>query len=425
MYIYILAFLVIALLIYFWKRSRITIISVKNNVLPILCFIFLLCLVIFPETSVNGAVKGINLWLNTVFPSLFPFFVASEILYGTGIIRMIGAFLEPVMRPLFNVPGSGSFALAMGITSGYPVGARITSSLRTSGLLSRHEAERLLAFTNNSGPLFIIGAVSTGMFKLPAIGVFMWACHVAACITVGIIFRFAYHKKNRSTFGPDKKKTLPFTQPKKEKPSNPGKLIGDAVGNSINLVLMIGGFIILFSVIIDILMKTGLISILSSIIAYPFEFIGVDENTIKALISGFFEITTGTNMAANGNMPLIMRLAAASAIIGWAGISVHLQVSSVIKETDISIKPYLFGKLLQGTIAAIYTVIGYQIMEGKISEYVQAFAFAKSTPAGWYVSLADSIRLLGLSFLTILILIFISSIIKAVFLFIKKLTAHV
>jgi len=93
----------------------------------------------------------IFLWFNVVFPSLFPFFVASEILYRTGFIKAIGILLEPIMRP-FNVPGCGSFAFAMGITSGYPVGAKITASMREEKLLSKTESERLLSFTNNSGP---------------------------------------------------------------------------------------------------------------------------------------------------------------------------------------------------------------------------------------------------------------------------------
>lgn len=81
-----------------------------------LCFIF--CMVIFPDTSLKASIKGLNLWFNIVFPSLFPFFVASYIITQTGLSKAIGVLLEPVMRPLFKVPGCGSIALLMGITSG-------------------------------------------------------------------------------------------------------------------------------------------------------------------------------------------------------------------------------------------------------------------------------------------------------------------
>ena len=60
--------------------------------------------------------------------------------------------------------GIGAYAFIMGIISGYPVGAKIVTEFRKNGDCSRAEAERLLAFTNNSGPLFIIGSVGISMF---------------------------------------------------------------------------------------------------------------------------------------------------------------------------------------------------------------------------------------------------------------------
>ena len=116
-----------------------------------LCIIFILCLILLSNTAVKAAMNGLVLWAGVVVPSLFPFFVSAEILNSTGFIRASGVLLEPVMRPLFNVPGCGSFALALGVTSGYPVGAKITCDFRSKGDLTRIEAERLLAFTNNSG----------------------------------------------------------------------------------------------------------------------------------------------------------------------------------------------------------------------------------------------------------------------------------
>ena len=113
--------ILIAILIavsYNLKSKRV--IHLRPLLLPFGCITFILLLIIFSHTAVESASKGINLWLNVVFPSLFPFFVASEILNRTGFIKSVGILLEPIMRPLFNVPGCGSFALAMGVTSGYP-----------------------------------------------------------------------------------------------------------------------------------------------------------------------------------------------------------------------------------------------------------------------------------------------------------------
>ena len=95
-------------------------------------------------------------------------------------------------------PVHGAFALAMGITSGYPVGAKVASDLYIKNLCTKTEAERLLAFTNSSGPLFIIGAVGTGMFFDSKVGLLLFLTHFLASISVGILFRF--YKRRNSCF---------------------------------------------------------------------------------------------------------------------------------------------------------------------------------------------------------------------------------
>ena len=44
-------------------------------------------------------------------------------------------------------------------------------------------------------------------------------------------------------------------------------------------------------------------------------------------------------------------------LLGFGGISIMLQVLSIISKSDISIKPYILGKLLQGLLAAFYTFL--------------------------------------------------------------------
>ena len=347
------------LLIALYNFKPTSVIYLKRLLLPLVCVIFILFLILFSNTAVDSASKGINLWLNVVFPSLFPFFVASEILYRTGFIKSLGILLEPIMRPLFNVPGCGSFALAMGITSGYPVGAKLTANMREEKLLTKTESERLLSFTNNSGPLFIVGAVAVGMFNNPKIGFVLLFCHILACITVGILFRFYGRKENTVKKTENNKVLKKF---KKElantKSVNIGEILGDSIRSSINTILAIGGFIILFSVIINLLLETGIINIAATLLSILFPLKGISREVIAPVLSGFFEITTGINMISKlEGISFAQQLSAISLILGWAGLSVHFQVYSIISKTDISIKPYLIGKFMHGLFAAIYVWI--------------------------------------------------------------------
>ena len=77
----------------------------------------------------------------------------------------------------------------MGISLGYPVGAKIVSTLRMENSCTKTEAERLLAFTNTSGPLFIIGSIGVGMFGNNKIGILLLITHFVSSIIVGILFR--------------------------------------------------------------------------------------------------------------------------------------------------------------------------------------------------------------------------------------------
>ena len=141
------------------NKSKFYIIRLKKLVLPLILILFTCSLIIFSKTNLNAAKNGLILWANSIVPTLFPFFVATELLSHTNFTYYLGKLLNPFMKPLFNIRGEGAFGLIMGIISGYPVGAKIAANFRKNNICSKEECERLLSFTNNSGPLFIIGTV--------------------------------------------------------------------------------------------------------------------------------------------------------------------------------------------------------------------------------------------------------------------------
>ncbi len=143
---------------------KVLFLSFKKVVFISIILGFIVCLVLFSSSNLEAAKEGLIIWTGSIIPSLFPFFVATEILCSTNFINVLGKNLNRIMRPVFNVPGQGSLALIMGIISGYPTGAKMVTNLREKKICSRIEAERLLCFTNNSGPLFIISVVRNNYF---------------------------------------------------------------------------------------------------------------------------------------------------------------------------------------------------------------------------------------------------------------------
>ena len=178
------------------KKSYFYIFKIKKLLLPFILTLFTICLILFSTSNLSAAKKGLTLWANSIVPSLFPFFVATELLSHTPFTYYLGKLLNRFMKPVFNIRGEGSFAFIMGIISGYPMGAKIAADFRTNNICSKEECERLLSFTNNSGPLFIVGTVGISMFANSTIGFILLITHLLASITVGIVFRFWKYNVN-------------------------------------------------------------------------------------------------------------------------------------------------------------------------------------------------------------------------------------
>jgi sporulation integral membrane protein YlbJ len=324
-----------------------------------------IALVAHPETSFHAAVRGLKIWWEVVFPALLPFIVLSEILMGIGVVHFVGVLLEPLMRPLFNVPGTGGFVLTMGFSSGYPVAAKLTTRLREQGSLTRAEGERLVSFTTTGDPLFVIGAVAIGFFHSEQLGFIMAFSHYVSAVLIGLIYRF------HAPFAPSSKRleknqlplplrALQAMHRARLRDARPfGRLMGEAVQSALHTLFMVGGFIIVFSVMIQLFTTINLTDLLSNLLSILLGPLGLPPAFSKALIAGFFEVTLGAQ--ATSDVPdyvsLVWKAAVASAIISWGGLSVHAQVASILSQTDIRVAPYLLARVMHAVLAGLLTIV--------------------------------------------------------------------
>lgn len=316
-----------------------------------------------PEISFNAAVKGLKLWWDVVVPALLPFFVGGQILMGLGVVHFMGVLLEPPMRPLFNLPGIAGFVCAMGLASGYPIGAVLTAQLRKNDEISVAEGERLMSFANTADPLFMSGAVAVGMFGSASVAGTLIAAHYISAVATGLVLRF--WRTTAPTTGTGKASqggllTRAFHEMlvARERDARPfGKLFGDCIRASMETLFLIGGFIILFAVITEILNETGFVGLFALLVSPVISWLGVDPGISPSLMGGLFEITLGSQLAAEVSAPLADRLIAASAIIAWAGLSVHAQVAAIIQGTGMSMVPYIAARLVHALLAGLATAI--------------------------------------------------------------------
>ena len=347
-------------------KIKIFICSIRKNAISIIFCLFSICLVIFSASNLASARNGLVLWATAVVPSLFPFFVATELLSYTNIISLLGKYFNKIMRPLFGVPGEASFAFLMGLISGYPVGAKIVSTFEETGICTKEEAERMLAFTNNSGPLFIIGTVGISLFGNAKIGILLFVTHVLSCITVGILLNIISHFKNSKNFSNrngnylNKKCSRYSTNSKNEVIgfSSLGEILGKSITSATSTVLLIGGFVVIFSVVISILNQSGIIDFASTVFSPVLSVFKIPTEFAGSIASGIVELTNGVNLVASVSLEVLpIKIILCAFLLGFGGFSVLLQVFSIISKCGLSIKTYFIGKLLQGVIASVYTYI--------------------------------------------------------------------
>ena len=315
--------------IFLWKGIKPNMKKIKNSfkkyILPLIFLIFTLNLILFSNTNITAARNGLILWANNVVPTLFPFFIATELLSYTNVCEKISVYLSKIIRPLFNCPGCGAYAFILGLISGYPVGAKIVTSLYNNGMCTKDEANRMLAFTNNSGPLFIVGTVGITLFRNSVIGILFLITHILASITVGIILgllsKFNHTEDSNSVEFSNFNSSIKYCTF-----SNLGEVIGNSIFSSIKTILMVGGFIVLFSCIISIFNSSHVIILFEAFFSPLFRLIHLDTSFIKPCITGLLELTNGLSLVCQ--IPckkLSINIIICAFLLGFGGLSILLQ----------------------------------------------------------------------------------------------------
>ncbi|MGG4550848.1 sporulation integral membrane protein YlbJ [Paenibacillus humicus] len=365
-------------------------------------------MVYYPAVSWEAGVTGLAIWWEVLFPSLFPFFVISELMLGFGIVHFIGKLLDPLMKPLFRIPGSGGFVAAMGFASGYPVSAKLATKLREQRLISRVQGERLVAFTTSSDPIFLIGAVSVGFFGSSQLAGILALAHYGSALLLGIMLRFYGTGEERLLQGnaidmiPDQ-----GSAPSGRMSSSPakfslrsalkamhearlidgrslGELLKQAVSSSLQLMAVVGGLVVFFSVVLKLLTASGIMSLLYAGIQSLLVMAGLPADLAEPFVGGMFEVTLGAKAAAAPpGVPLMYKAAAAAFILSWGGLSVHAQVASILNGADLRYLPFLTARLIHGILAASLLLLLWTPMMGSGSAAMLLISPEEEMSAGW------------------------------------------
>jgi hypothetical protein len=251
-----------------------------------------------------------------VVPSLFPFFAAISLLLQLGAAEALGRLCAPIMRPLFRMRGVCALPLLAGLLGGYPSGAKTAASLYAQGRITRQEAELLLGFCDNCGPAFLLGCVGAGVLGNPDAGLWLYAVHILSAILAGILLCRLSGDRGPVLLG----SALPAA------PVSFPQALTSSVTGALASTLNVCAFVVFFQV-------------LSALPPAP----------PPPLVLGILEMVGGVASLTPGPGGF----AAAAAIVGWGGLSVHCQAMSLAAPEGLSFRWHWAGKALQAVLSAL------------------------------------------------------------------------
>lgn len=271
----------------------------------------MIVLILDAKTALTGGLEGISLCLNTVIPSLFPFFIFSILLNST-LTGTHLVFLRPVGK-LLGIPAGAESILLLGLFGGYPVGAQCISEAYRNGSVDKQVANRMLGFCSNAGPAFIFGMGSC-LFDNKSVLWALWGIHIVCALLVGIVLPHKRHAICRLPQG----KQLTISQ---------------ILNKAVRTIASVCGWVVIFRVLLAFLQK------------WFFWLIGNEE---LAFITGFLELANGCyrlfDVTTQGG-----RFVMCAAFLGFGGLCVLMQTVSVT--SGLGTGMYFPGKVIHGSFS--------------------------------------------------------------------------
>ena len=332
----------------------------------------IVALALSPQGAMEGVRQSLELCAQVVVPSLFPFFVAASLAIDLGLARSLGRLLSPVMVPLFGLGGSCALPLVLGLLGGYPVGARSLVELTRSGGCTREEAQRLLMFCNNSGPAFFLGVVGAGIFQSPRAGLLLWGGHGAGAVCVGVISRLLPLPSAQAA---------PCAPPPASRRRGAAVLTGAATG-AVSAMLNVCAFVLLFGGLLGLLEGGQVYQRLSTALSSLLP--GLTPECLRRAAAGVLEVSNGVwTLQSGGSLPA--RLVLASLMLGWGGLSVHLQTLTLLEGSGLRPGPYLAGKALHGLCSAGLTALALFLFPQAVPAWCAAGDVGSSPSTLWAI----------------------------------------
>lgn len=307
-----------------------------TNIFTILILITTLILIlVFSSEVIVSVLYALDIWKNNILPSLFPIFITTDLLISYGFIEILGKFTNKITSKVFNLPGEASFVIVASMLSGFPSSAKYIKELLESKTIDYKQAQYLLSFTHFPNPLFVIGVVGEKLLQNKLVGMI-----ILFSIIIGNLLIAFFTKDN--TLLLNKKNTITFSEKKRD---NFITILTNSILKTANTLILLLGIITSFLVISTIINNL------------------IESNTIlTTILSGILEMTQGINYIAIENIPIFLKSLIITCFICFGGISIHLQIMSILSCEKIKYSKYLLSRILHCIISSFIVFVLFRLL---------------------------------------------------------------
>lgn len=294
---------------------------------------------LFPGIVSEAATRGLLLWFQVVLPALLPFLILSSVILELKLSDTVSRLLYPIFHRFFGISRAGCYPVVIGMLSGYPLGAATVAEMLHRGRISRKEAQYILHFCNNASPMFLIEFIGVVclQWKQPLLVIAL--IYLAAWTNAGLERFLIQNKKSGNSLfsAKDEYRKADF---RAQGELSLIEILDQSILHGFTVLAKVGGYIILFSILADLL-----------------EYLLPFSSGIKAVIAGILEITSGAERIAGASFSTEPRMLLLVACSAFGGLSSVAQSASVLTGTGLSLRRYIFAKLRQALIAVGYVAL--------------------------------------------------------------------
>jgi len=311
--------------------------KIVTSIFIMVVLLFFMFEILTSSSSVIDTISfSFSIWKNSIFPSLFPFFVLSEFLVNYGFVELVSELFKPIMNKFFKIRGIGAFVFIMSLISGFPSNSKYVRELYLSGLINEYEGSKLLTFTHFSNPLFILGTISILFLNNKEVGFLILICHYFGNFIVGFLFRNYYVSNDSDSTISFKRAIINMHKRRISLNKSFGEVMSSALMNGINTLLLIFGVVTLFLVITTIIDNN----------------VGLSKY-YQSILNGIFEMTQGLKYVSLLDIPLKIKGTLSVLFISFGGISVHIQLISILSDTKIKYFSFLVARIIHACFSSL------------------------------------------------------------------------